>query len=222
VGEIADWRRDMVKRSDYSGISKNIFDAVAEKAGIRNAQIAIAGRLGLPRSAISARLRGETSWKVDDLESLAAWLGMQIGAFYGGRVTIPVMGAVAANPEPKLVREAGDEPEEYLEVPQKLVAFEVYDGSMEPLARPGQKILVDPVAEVHSGDLVVAKILDGKNEGSWLFKRYERQKVGKGWKVLLQSIAPGFETSVLPENSVRLWRVVGLWLLAGKLYDVIG
>ncbi|MBN1808300.1 MAG: LexA family transcriptional regulator, partial [Planctomycetes bacterium] len=203
----------MVRRGRYSGISGRIFEAAADMVGERQVQAELAGRLKLPRSAVSSRLRGETSWKAEDIEAVAEWLGIPVGAFYGNLMRVPVMGSVAANPRPGLVREASDEPEEYLEIPQKLMAFNVYDTSMVPLARPGQKILVSPAAPVVSGDLVVANVLDGESEGAWLFKRYERQKVGKGWKVLLQCIAPGYPTLVLSEQSVRLWRVVGLWLL---------
>jgi len=203
----------MIKRKEYAGLSKSIWEAAGVKAGKRQAQAALAKLLGAVRAAISARLRGETSWKAEEVEIVAKWLGTTVGALYGGDVKIPVMGAVAANPTPGLVREAADEPEEILELPQKLVAFTVYDNSMEPLARPGQKLLVNPQAKVLSGDLVIAHILEGEGENAWLFKRYERQKVGKGWKVFLQSIAQGIPTLVMPEPWVRLWKVVGLWLL---------
>ena len=203
----------MIKRKEYVGLSKIIFEAAEVKAGKRQAQRQLAKLLGGVRAAISARLRGETSWKAEEVEAIAKWLGTSVGALYGGDVKIPVMGAVAANPTPGLVREAADEPEEVLELPQRVVAFTVYDNSMEPLARPGQKLLVNPSAKVLNGDLVIAHILEGEGEGGWLFKRYERQRVGKGWKVFLQSIAPGIPTLVLPEPWVRLWKVVGVWLL---------
>jgi len=203
----------MVRRKEYSGLSRRIFDAVAEQVGPRQVQAVLARKISLPRAAISARLRGETSWKAEEVETVAEWLGFPVGALYGGILRVPVMGAVAANPTPGLVREAGDEPEEYLEVPQCLRAFTVYDTSMTPLARPGQRVLVDPTIQVVSGDLVVARVVEGDGENTWMFKRYERQKVGKGWKALLQSIAPGFQTVVLPEYAVKLWKVVGLWLM---------
>jgi SOS-response transcriptional repressor LexA len=203
----------MIKRKEYAGLSKIIFEAAGVKAGKRQAQAQLAKLLGAVRAAISARLRGETSWKADEVETVANWLGTSVGALYGGDIKLPVMGAVAANPMPKLVRDVADEPEEILELPLKLVAFTVYDNSMEPLARPGQRLLVNPQAKVLSGDLVVAHILEGEGEGAWLFKRYERQKVGKGLKVLLQSIAPGIPTLVLPDGTVQLWKVVGVWLM---------
>jgi SOS-response transcriptional repressor LexA len=41
---------------------------------------------------------------------------------------------------------------------------------MEPLARKGQKVVVDIEAEVKSGGLVVFD--SGGTEGMWMFKRY--------------------------------------------------
>jgi SOS-response transcriptional repressor LexA len=203
----------MVKRKEYTGLSLLIFTAASEKVGKRQVQAKVAKLLGCVRAAISSRMRGQTSWKAEEVEIIAKWLGISVGGLYGGTVTVPVMGAVAANPTPELIREVTDEPEEFLELPQKMMAFTVYDSSMEPLARPGQKILINPSLQVLSGDLVVAHILEGEGAKSWMFKRYERQRVGKGWKALLQSVAPGIPTLVLPEENVKLWKVVGLWLL---------
>jgi SOS-response transcriptional repressor LexA len=209
----------MVRRSEYTGLSKMIWQATADKFGKRQAQAALAQKLALTRAAISSRLRDRTSWKAEEMQIIAEWLGLPIGALYGIATRVPVMGAVAANPKPGLVREASDQAEEFIDIPQRLLAFTVYDASMVPLARPGQRVLVNPAAKVLSGDLVVAHIIEGPGENSWLFKRYERQKIGKGFKALLQSVAPGFPTLVLPEAAVRLWKVVGLWLLAAPRWS---
>ncbi len=209
----------MVRRSEYVGLSKTIWQATADKFGKRQAQAALARKLDISRAAISARLRDHTDWNADEMKTIADWLGLPVGALYGIATRVPVMGAVAANPKPGLVREASDQVEEFIDVPQRLLAFTVYDASMAPLARPGQRVLVNPAAKVLSGDLVIAHIVEGPGENAWLFKRYERQKIGKGWKALLQSIAPGFPTLVLPEAVVRLWKVVGLWLLAAPRWS---
>ena len=202
----------MAKRAEYTGVSKRIFWAAASQVGARNAALEISKLLGITRSAISSKLRDLIPWKAAEVEKIARWLGIPVGALFEETIGVPVMGDVAANPAPEVTYDITDEPEEYLNLPQNMYSFTVRDGSMVPLARPGQRVLVDPNAEVQSGNLVVANILEGEGEGAWLFKRYERQKVGKGIKAILVSIAEGFPPVVLPDHSVRLWMVVGIWL----------
>jgi SOS-response transcriptional repressor LexA len=202
----------MAKRAEYQGVSRQVFWAAASQVGARNAALEISELLGITRSAISSKLRGLIPWKAAEVQKIAKWLGVSVGALFEESIGIPVMGDVAANPAPEVTYDITDEPEEYLNLPQNMYSFTVRDGSMVPLARPGQRVLVDPGAEIKSGDLAVANIREGQGEGAWLFKRYERQKVGKGIKAILVSIAEGFPPLVLPDHSVKLWKVVGLWL----------
>lgn len=55
----------------------------AEMARRRIPQIALAKHLGMSQAAVSRRLNGVTAFDVDELTSLAAWLGVPAASLLG-------------------------------------------------------------------------------------------------------------------------------------------
>ncbi|MHC4660682.1 MAG: S24 family peptidase [Planctomycetota bacterium] len=84
--------------------------------------------------------------------------------------TVPEVGTVGAST--RLFGIPYEQPEPF--VCKGVYALRIMDDSMEPLAREGQRVLVDPDAVVSSGDLVILNM--GQKEEAWIFKRYVLNK----------------------------------------------
>lgn len=77
-----------------------------------------------------------------------------------------VAGIVSADPESNVEFEPS--PEDDVEFGPSTVVWRVASDSMEPIARKGQYLFVDPDLLVRDGDLVIVGLKDGRT----LFKRY--------------------------------------------------
>ena len=80
---------------------------------------------------------------------------------------LPVAGFVSADAEANVVFERGAEAGS-VEFGVGVVVWQVSGDSMDPVARHGQHLIVDPDARVADGDLVIVCLRDGRT----LFKRY--------------------------------------------------
>jgi transcriptional regulator with XRE-family HTH domain len=94
------------------------------------------------------------------------------------------------------------------EIPADVRYFrvEVLDTSMEPLARPGQFLLVDATEPPRNGDLVVVDLSKSEEEEEWVFKRYE---IDSGRRTL-KSIDPTASAISLDQQPRRWFRVRGI------------
>lgn len=114
-------------------------------------------------------------------------------------VRIPIVGCVGAS-----IRIGGlpyDPPYEFVEM-RGLLSFDVRDNSMEPIARSGQRVLVDPEKKINDGDLVVADL-----GGGYVFKRWHEHE---GTNCLV-SINPAASLApIMSKSRPRLMKVVAV------------
>ena len=88
-------------------------------------------------------------------------------------------------------------------IPRGLIAFQVNGDSMDPIARHGQSVLINPLALVRDGDLAVVELADGTRS----FKRVYHQ--GHRW--VLVSVNVAYEPRVVEEREVsRIWKAWGV------------
>ncbi len=82
-------------------------------------------------------------------------------------------------------------------------ALQITGDSMEPVYRSGDRIVIDPEAELRRGDRIVARTLDGEVLAKQLGRRNNRT-------VELLSLNPAYEPRQIPRNKIA-WMARILW-----------
>lgn len=85
-----------------------------------------------------------------------------------------------------------------------LYALEISGDSMQPAYRPGDKIVVSPLATIHRGDRVVAKTREGEVMAKVLGRRSDD-------KIELLSLNPEHPTRAFPANDI-VWMARIMWV----------
>lgn len=77
---------------EYRPLSSIVSEEVRSLMGRRNvSQGTLAEIMGLNQTAVSARLRGKTPWKVDEVGHLAGFFGVPAASFFRAGGTNPVI-----------------------------------------------------------------------------------------------------------------------------------
>ncbi len=176
-------------------------------------QAVLAKKAGTSQANINRIEKGQEP-RLDLLERIAGALGVSRSQLFGEEkrkpetrkpVSVPIVSRASANPDAYIEYETFEG--ETIDLSQ-LIAFEITDESMMPLAWPGQKVLCKPEARIKDGDLVVAK---HKKGGQAFFKRYFQNKEANS--VILESINPVSpkKPMIITEDQLSyIYKVIGV------------